>query len=343
MGFDRVWILLFLTVVPVLFFFFMKSWKLFSKFPNLSTFLHGSVCPYKGERLAIAIVRLLALTFVIIGLSNPFLYVASKEDVYHDVRLIFLIDVSRSMAYGEDITPSRLKAAKREIREVYDSLDGNYEAAIIPFAGEPNIFYCPLTFSKSTFFEMLKELDETYAPTLGTDLIRVFDSFKSHFVKNERIDKSGLNLIILLSDGGKSDNVALDRSKLLSIVKELSQKNFKVYAVGIGSNEPVSLILRDKNGAFIDYLRDGNGTLIKSELDEDILQKIAEHGNGKYVNFNADSKLSNFIKNIVLENRKSAGEVVEYDKLYVYPFCYALSAILIFLAALYNRRLLWKT
>jgi len=345
MGFGKVWVLLLLFAVPILFLLFIRSWNLFSKFResnNFSVFLNRSTFPTTKQRLAVCLIRLSAVGLIVIGLAEPFFYVTSKDNVYHNVRLIFLIDVSRSMEYAEDIPPNRLIAAKKEIAAVYSSLEGNYETAIIPFAGQPNLYYCPLTTSRMAISTALRELDGNYVPTLGTNLVAVFDSYSSTFVKIEDIEKSGLNLVVLLSDGGKHESSNIDRNKLLSIIRKLASKNSRVYTVGIGEKKSVPLVRRDERGDFIDYLRDKKNNVLYSQLDEEILETIAKAGNGSYVNFNSDTKLQSFLYDLVMENRTAGGEVFEYEKFYFHPFCYAFSAILIWIAAMYNRRL-WRT
>lgn len=338
MGFERAWILWAFLIMPVLFFLFMRSWNKFSSF-NFSLFHANS--PSFRQRVSIGWIRLFAIALVILGIAEPYVFVASGKRLYKDVRLIFLVDVSRSMTMTEDVLPNRLEAAKKEISLFFDSLEGNYDTAIIPFAGAPNVYYCPLTNSRQVIDLHVKELNEVYAPALGTDLVKVFDEYK-HFAEIEKINKGGINLVILLSDGGKHESSNVDRNKLLNLVRNLALKNNKVYTVGVGTTELVPLVIRDEKGDFVNYLTTTDGTIFRSELDEELLKKIAEVGNGEYVNFKSKRKLSSFLEQIIIENRRSAGKVVEYEKFYLHSYLFAFSVILIFIAFIYNRRWSWK-
>jgi Ca-activated chloride channel family protein len=262
--------------------------------------------------------------------------VNAKDKEYKDIRLIFVLDVSRSMIYAEDIPPNRLTAMKQQVKDFYLKLDGIYECSILPFAGDANPYFCPLTKSRSSFVTMLDELDWRSAPSFGTDLNKAMESVRDVYVKQDKIDKSGFNIIILISDGGKEEAIAVNRIQLLKVSRELANKNFKIYTIGVGGDKPCPLVLRDSKGSFIDYVNE-NGRIATSQLDEEILRQLADIGHGKYYNLNASAALASDLKEIVIENQALVTERIRPEKLPLQGYLFSVTVCLLFGCLLLNK------
>ena len=107
------------------------------------------------------------------------------------------------------------------------------------------------------------------------------------------------------------------------------KRNVVVNTVGVGAVRvtedggrlgiPTELVIRDRDGRFRCYYREddpnpleskckGNGKILTSALDEEILRVVAELGGGKYYHFfeNQEKLLSEF-KSTILQNRKEIG------------------------------------
>lgn len=341
MGFDRpdfLWLFFLLPVVVLLWYW---TWSYFRKFEvtrQYQSFLYRSSIPSWRHRLSVAAFKALVLALVVMGLAQPFSRIETTEKKYKNVRLFFLVDVSLSMAYGEDVAPNRLAAAKAEITEAYNRLDGMYEVSLIPFAGEANPYYCPLTYSRSAFLSHLKEMNEDSAPSLGTDLIKAFQVFSGDAYKKDNLDRPGVNIIILLSDGGKEESDAINRGKLFGIVQKIASKNFKVYTVGIGSNKPTPLIIRDSEGNFEDYVRDGKKNVYYSELDEEILKQIASDGHGSYLRYGKQGELYPFIGDVIKANSIVDAEEQVVKKMPLESYCFIVASGLLLVTGLMNKR-----
>ncbi len=89
--------------------------------------------------------------------------------------------------------------------------------------------------------------------------------------------------IILLTDGRA--NIGID--PYLSAA-ESSEKNIQIYPIGIGSRSGGELSYTDNYGQKT-YFYDGNGGILKSDLDEPMLRKIADTTKWKY--FHADDRV----------------------------------------------------
>lgn len=344
MGFDKpyfFWLLLLLPIAAMLWYW---TWGYFRKFETTKqyqSFLYRSNVPTWRQRFLSVVLKLLVLSLVVLGLTQPFTHFQTAEKKYKNVRLFFLVDVSLSMAYGEDVLPNRLAAAKKEIAEAYNNLDGSYEASIIPFAGDANPYYCPLTYSRNAFLSHLREMSDDSAPSLGTDLTKVFQVFTSDVYKKDKLDLPGINIIILLSDGGKDDSSTIDRGKLFGAVRKIAAKNFKVYTVGIGNKEPTPLILRDSQGNFEDYIRsglNGVGRVYYSELDEEILKQIASDGHGSYLRYGKHGELYPFIKDVIKANSVVDTEQQVVSKVPLESYCFIVAAGLFLATGLMSKR-----
>jgi hypothetical protein len=332
-----------LLVIPILFVLFINSYKnyfVFTKSKNFFVLKNYANVPSKLIRFSIGFLILLCVTGIIIGLAEPYIFLKDYIIKYENVRLIFIVDVSPSMAYAEDIAPNRLQASKEEIKKIYGSLDGKYTFCLIPFAGEPNPYYCPPTSSSDAFLMMLQELDLF---TEGTDITAAIEAFNKIIVKEYKLDESGVNLVILLSDGGREEALATERIKLLNIVRDLGRKNFKFYAVGVGGKEATPLIRRNNDKQFIDYQKDQYGKTEYSKLDEEILEKIAKVGNGRYFNFQAKDELVGFLNDVIKENRVAGGSSVVFKRQYLQSYLFACAAIMLFISNIINWRFGWKT
>jgi Ca-activated chloride channel family protein len=241
------------------------------------------------------------------------------------------------MVYAEDVEPNRLGATRKQIKDFYNTLDGVYECSILPFAGDVNPYFCPFTITRLSFIGMLDELDWRSAPTLGTDLTKAMEAIQDVYIKKDKIDKSGLNIVILLSDGGKEEALGTNRPKLLQITRELSSKNFKIYTVGVGSDKAAPLVVRDSKGGFVRYITDRNNQIATSQLDEEILQQIAENGRGAYYSLNSSTALAYDLEKVIKENRKLISEKTKLEKFQLQPYLFSVTVSLLMLCLLLNK------
>lgn len=327
---------LFVLLVPL---FVTAVWAIsfLKKFDTLSDFLVYSRLPTWRRRYCVYGMYFLGIACSIFALTNPYIYVTVKDRKYSNIRIIFVVDVSRSMVYAEDVPPNRLEATKSQIRDFYHSLDGVYECSILPFAGDVNPYFCPFTTTKSSFLSMLGELDWRSAPTLGTDLTKAIDAINDIYVKKDKIDKSGLNIVILLSDGGKEEALATDRIKLLKMTRELGSKNFRIYTVGVGSDKATPLIVRDSKGGFVRYLTGTNNQISTSRLDEEILKQIAKNGGGRYYNLNSSMTLAYDLQKVIKENRRLVSEQTKLEKFDLQPYLFSVTVCLLMVCLLLNK------
>jgi Ca-activated chloride channel family protein len=88
-----------------------------------------------------------------------------------------------------------------------------------------------------------------------------------------------------VTDGEDHEGQAID------LASKASDRGMIIHTVGVGTESGSLIPFIDKNG-IREYKRDNTGRLVTSILNENILNEIANAGNGTYVRF--DNKPANF-------------------------------------------------
>lgn len=270
--------------------------------------------------------------------AEPERRVIVKEPIYGDVRATFLFDASRSMRHAYDVAPNRLLAAKEVVKKFTallwkdPELTGHYSLALVPFAEGVISMYLPFTTSRSEFVWALENINERTVTNQGTSLATALFGYSELLSKRPPASQNTVDLAFLISDGGKGEGVK-EEIPLREIVQRKLPSNVFIVTVGIGKvtivhrgeglpplrkTEPVSLIVKDDDGNFVDYLRekesDPQSSILTSELDEDSLRRLA-HTEDDYYLFTDEKVLMDAFKQSILKYRKhvSDTERVHYE------------------------------
>ena len=212
-----------------------------------------------------ALLVVVALTLMLVALLRP-RWGFHWEDVRRvGVDLIVAIDVSTSMN-AQDIEPSRLERAKREVRDLVRLLEGD-RIGLLAFAGEA-FMQCPLTLdygATELFLDNLgPELISTPGTSLGSAIRLAVRSFKTQ-AKNSKA-------LILITDGEDHEGEPLQAAA------EAKQAGVRIFTIGVGK-EGGAPIPSPEGG----FKKDDRGEMILTRLDETTLQKIALETSGSYV------------------------------------------------------------
>ncbi|MCK5098095.1 MAG: VWA domain-containing protein, partial [Desulfobacteraceae bacterium] len=209
---------------------------------------------------------ILALIFLVFAIPGPLLGFKWKKIEQKGVDIMIALDCSKSMLC-QDIKPSRLKRAKREINDLLQKIESD-RAGLVAFSGAA-ILQCPLTLDHSAFNIFLDVLEPDYLPVGGTDIAGAIQTCLDSF----ETDTNSSKAIILITDG---ENTADNSVK--EIVKKAAEAGVKIFCIGMGSVDGAPI--PDKNGGF---KKDSNQDMIISKVDEQGLKELAALGNGKYV------------------------------------------------------------
>jgi len=226
--------------------------------------LTESVSP--GRRMTKRILLIIAVAAIFIALAQPQVGFQWKEVKRKGIDILMAVDTSKSML-ANDVKPNRLERSKLGIMDFVSKLEGD-RVGLVPFAGTAFLM-CPLTLDYDAFRQSLHALDTDIIPQGGTDIASAIREAELAF-SNDANHK----ILVLVTDGEDLEGEALNAAR------EAAKKGLTIYTVGVGTpaGELIPLKRRGK-GSFV---KDDQGQLIKSRLDEKMLQNIAETTDGQY-------------------------------------------------------------
>src|SRR6266436_8749132 len=181
--------------------------------------------------------------------------------------ILFLLDCSKSML-ATDVRPSRLGRAKYAILD-FVQRHGSGRVGVVAFSGQA-FLQCPLTFDYDAFRESLQAVDEKTIPVPGTDIGRALDEGYRAMEKNNR-----RKIMVLVTDGEDLEKTGIQTAR------DLAQKGIVVFAVGVGTAAGSPIQIPNEQGV-VESVRDTDGSIVQSRLDEATLTAIAQATKGTY-------------------------------------------------------------
>lgn len=182
------------------------------------------------------------------------------------VEIMICLDVSNSMM-AEDIQPNRLEKAKQMLSRMTDSFTDD-KVGLIVFAGDA-FTQLPITSDYISAKMFMSSITPSMISTQGTAIGAAINLAMRSFTPNENSGKT----ILLITDGENHED---DPVKAAAAAAE---KGVNVNIVGIGLPKGAPIPLDNGN----DYMRDGNGNIVITQLNEQMCQEIAAAGKGIYV------------------------------------------------------------
>ncbi len=210
---------------------------------------------------------LIALTLLIFSLSQPQLGFKWEDLTQEGVDIMVVLDVSKSML-ASDIKPNRLERAKYKVIDLLRMLDGD-RIGIVAFAGT-SFLQCPLTLDYQAAEIFLNSLDTDLIPLQGTAIGHAIQTAVKGFSQIEKKSRS----IILITDGEDHEGTAL---KSVELAKK---EQVRIFVIGIGQPTGAPIPDLDSGSGFI---KDSQGEVILSKINETTLQQIALKTGGTYV------------------------------------------------------------
>ena len=243
-----------------------------------------------------------------IGLARPMLGAKLVERETKGAEIMICLDVSNSML-AQDYSPDRLSRAKLAISRIVDRLDGDRIGLII-FAGS-SFVQLPITTDYVSAKMFLGSIDTQSVPVQGTAIgDAIVTAAKSFSAQSEKS-----RAIIVITDGENHEDDPVDAAR------QVAETGIRVYTVGVGSlrGQPIPL-----DG---DLMKDKDGNIVVTRLDEETLKRVASAGNGAYVHAGGEEFGLNPILDEIrkLEDERFNNTVFEeYDEQYMYFFAAAL-------------------
>ena len=289
------WLLLLLPLVILWYFFKRMEQSASLKISSLKGFSSASILPKLKPLLYIF--RVLALAAIIVAMARPQTEdISTRTKTTKGIDIVMAIDVSSSML-ARDLKPNRLSALK-EVAADFIRQRPNDRIGLVAYAGEA-FTKTPITSDKAIVLNSLREI--TYGQLNdGTAIGMGLATSVNRLKESKAISK----VIILLTDGvNNSGFIEPQTAADLAI-----EYGIKSYTIGLGTNgNALSPIAYNADGSFRYGMR-------QVEIDEKLLQEIADVTGGKYFRATDNEKLEAIYDEI---NKLEKTEIEEF-KYYKY-------------------------
>lgn len=241
-----------------------------------------------------------AITIVIFIIAGPQFGSKLETVKRNGVEIMVCLDVSNSML-AEDVSPNRLDKAKQMLSKLTDGFT-NDKVGLIVFAGDA-FTQLPITSDYISAKMFLSSINPAMVSTQGTAIGAAINLATRSFTPNEASDKA----IILITDGENHEDDAVGAAK------NAAEKGIHVNIVGMGLPKGAPIPLEGSNN----YMKDKEGNVVITQLNETMCQEIAAAGKGLYVRAdNTNSALKTLQKEIEKMNKSELDSKVysEYDE-----------------------------
>jgi Ca-activated chloride channel family protein len=264
------WFLLAAPPVLVAFFWWAlrSRQKLLSKFIEarlLTSLTVGVSTTRRKIRFALVI---LAVELLIFALARPQHGFDLQEVEQRGLDIVVAVDTSKSML-ATDIAPNRLERAKLAALDLMQK-DPTDRLGLVAFAGE-GFLECPLTVDNNVFEQSVRQLNVNSIPEGGSAIATAIDTALTAFKEGGH-----QKALVLFTDGEDNADGALEAAQ------NAAKEGLKIFTIGIGTTEGTLVQVTDANGN-TDYIRDEKGQVLKSKLNEPLLQQIASVTGGFYL------------------------------------------------------------
>ena len=311
---NLLWLLL--VIPPALAAFFWWSErvkkKLLTQFvePRLLAQLTTGLSPQRRKWKYILLVA--AVASLIVAIARPQRGFDLEEVQQNGLDIVVAVDTSKSML-ATDIAPNRLARAKLAALELMQTAKAD-RLGLVAFAGDA-FLSCPLTIDDTAFQQSVQALDVNSIPQGGTALAAAINTTLAAFK-----EKGNHRALVLFTDGEDNDEGALEAAQ------NAAKEGLKIFTVGIGSADGTLVTIADANGNS-DYIRDEKGQVVKSHLNEQLLQQIASATGGFYLPLRGADTINTLYERGLAPLPKSEGKeklVRRYHEQFQWPLAAAM-------------------
>ena len=211
-------------------------------------------------------ILMVALALLIFAAARPQYGQSERTEKRQGIEAIVALDISNSML-AEDVAPNRLDRAKQMLSKLMDNMV-NDKVGLVVFAGDAFV-QLPITcdyVSAKMFLNSIKpELIKTQGTAIGSALSTSIRCF------GDQSETS--RAIILITDGENHEDDAV------AVAQKAKEMGIQVLVVGIGKPEGSPIPLPGTNN----FIKDRQGNVVVSKLNEEMCREIAQAGGGIYV------------------------------------------------------------
>ena len=268
--FANPWLLILLLIVPLL-----TAWHVVRlrrgcpgtlQFSSLALTAGTPSSSRAKLRHLLAVLRLLAISLLILMLARPQTGHAREVVRGEGVDIMLTVDISGSMA-AEDFQPdNRLAVAKQVVAEFIQGRSYD-RIGMVVFASQ-GYLQCPLTLDYDVLSRLLDQVE--LAPDLGLEDGTAIGMAIVNAVSRLEASTAESKIIILLTDGVNNTG-QIDPQTAAGIAKTLGMK---IYTIGAGTTGEAPFPVQGLLGKRYVY--------VPVELDEETLTAVAETTGGRY-------------------------------------------------------------
>lgn len=310
-----------LSIIPVmvLLFVLLQFWKKRTqrKFADLALLkrLTPERSNFKSSLKLIFI--LLGIAALTLALANPKIGTKLETVKREGVDIVFAVDVSKSML-AEDIAPNRLEKAKRLVSEIINQLASD-RIGIIAYAGQafPQL---PITTDYGAAKMFLQNMNTDMLSSQGTAIDQAIELASTYYDDEEQTNR----VLFIISDGEDHSE-----GKVANAVEDATNEGIRVFTIGVGKTKGAPIPLK-RNGIVESLKKDNQGEVVITKLNEEVLQEIADEGNGLYINGENTEEAVAIIKEQLNQMDKKEFEAKQFAE-YKDQFQWFLGAGLLFL------------
>ena len=265
-----IWLLLPVVICYLLILFSSKL-----KF-NLIKILSGSGAHNFVSYLVRLKIKLILWAVILIGLLIAFL--APQWGEYEQLvpqagrNVVIALDVSKSML-AEDFKPNRLECAKQKIKKLIQSLVGE-RVGLILFAGDA-VVMCPLTRDRDL---LLTFLDDATVQTFSSGMTNLTSAITVATKMVQSANDGGTNLLAIFTDGEDFTGGLPAAGKLAK------EAGIQIFTIGVATINGAPIPNLDlQTGKQIGFIKDKQGQVVISKLNQALLQEVAQACEGKSI------------------------------------------------------------
>ena len=237
-----------------------------------------------------------AITILIFMIARPQVGSKISHEKREGIEVLIALDISNSML-AQDVIPSRLEKSKLLIEDLVDHFT-NDKVGLVVFAGDAFV-QLPITNDYVSAKMFLQNINPSLITTQGTDLARAISLSQSCFTQREHIGRA----IIVITDGEDLEGGALEAAR------EAYKKGINVFILGVGTSKGAPI--PDGNGG---YLKDNNGQIVLSALNEQMCQQVAKAGNGVYIHVDNTSDAQEKLNKELSKLQSGISDTVVYSE-----------------------------
>lgn len=209
---------------------------------------------------------MLSLTLLIFALARP-QYGTKEETIKRQgIEMMVALDISNSML-AEDVAPSRLDKAKQMVTSMINKFVDD-KVGLVVFAGDAFV-QLPITCDYVSAKTFLQNIDPSLIPAQGTAIGKAIETSLRSFGGESEASRA----IILITDGENHEDDAIGAAK------KAKEAGVKIMVVGIGKPEGSPIPVPGSNN----FMKDRQGNVVVSRLNEEMCREIAATGGGIYV------------------------------------------------------------